>query len=146
MCVCVYTTVYYAETCAEKLKKTVDRLCLIRPSGTVMYDASGSATHVVHGLVGWYPIALSGINISKLLVDELHIRLTDHKVIGHLGIAGLFHSSQTLAAVAVARDYKSFWNLLTDHDAFQKLFALCMLVLDSIYMTDNSLTVNDFYA
>jgi hypothetical protein len=84
-------------------------------------------------LVGWYPIALAGINITRLLLTALHV--IDGDSVNALAVGA-----------AVAREFRVLWSHLHQPDALARVFALCMLVLDSTYLTDQTLTINEFAA
>ena len=148
----VACAVYLAENHTDELVGAMSRLSLIRPTGSVSGEAGGVSV-LIGGLIGWYPIALCGINITKLLIDTLHISrvrkagasMTDEHSVQSPSVTASKQSTAHSAAEALAREYPDFWTLLSDENAFLKLYSLCMLILEACYVTDDKLTVNDFY-
>lgn len=137
--------VYLVEKFPSHLLRAINRLSLIRPHGSTpastaaTASGSGSSTPstgpggapALPSLLGWYPFAISGINVTRILVDLLHMR----------GGAGV---GQAAAASAVAKEQPGFWAHMTDIAVFNKLFVLSMLVLEMTFATSENLTVNDF--
>lgn len=117
---------FYAENCPGPLHKSLLRLALIRPS----LSASTKPANL-SALVGWYPIALAGIHVTRLLLAALHV--IDREAGNALAVGA-----------AVAKEYPVIWSHLQQSDVLARVFATCMLVLDATYLTDQTLTINDF--